>query len=780
MSEATAGETGVTGPDGVPESHSAAMARLMPGPERRRRLRRWRYAKDQISRIGVGVGGGSVVFALALIFVYLFIEVLPMFRGASVEPLISYPLPGAAVKGNPDQPRSDGLFMERYLEVGTHIGGDGRVTFFDVADGRVRDTRWMPVPPDVEITSYAAGDPRERVFAQGLGDGRVLIGQLDYRLLFPDGERYIESSIQFPLGDEPAVLDEQGRAIVVTAIQNTRQGHAVAGVTADNRILLAIYRTTTNFMTGARQVALETHRLPAIPAPATRLLLDRNLRNLFVGDASGRLHFIDISRPANARLRESVQVVPRGVEITAMEFLVGTVSIIVGGSDGSVSQWFAVRDDGNEYYLEQVRSFDPHAGAVRFIVPEYGRKGFYTGDSQGNLAIHYTTSSRTLFTARVTDQGLALGAVSPTNRGLMYVAADGTATFATLWNEHPQVSWSALWDRVRYEGRADENYIWQSSSASDDFESKFSMVPLTVGTLKAAFYAMLFAMPLAIMGAVYSAYFMTPRMRSFVKPSIEIMEALPTVILGFLAGLWLAPFVESNLPAVFGILILLPVAMLLMALAWSNLPPAIRHRIGSGWEAALLVPVVLVVGWLCVRASPHVELVLFDGSMRQWLTDVGITYDQRNAMIVGIAMGFAVIPTIFSIAEDAVFNVPKHLTQGSLALGATAWQTVVGVVLPTASPGIFSAVMIGFGRAVGETMIVLMATGNSPIVNFNIFEGMRTLSANIAVELPETAVGSSHYRILFLAALVLFGFTFIVNTIAEVVRQRLRSRYASL
>jgi phosphate transport system permease protein len=143
-------------------------------------------------------------------------------------------------------------------------------------------------------------------------------------------------------------------------------------------------------------------------------------------------------------------------------------------------------------------------------------------------------------------------------------------------------------------------------------------------------------------------------------------------------------------------------------------------------------------------------------------------------------MGFAVIPGIFSIAEDAVFSVPRHLTQGSLALGATRWQTMVGVVLPTASPGIFSAVMMGFGRAVGETMIVLMATGNSPVINFNIFEGMRTFSANIAVELPETAVGSTHFRVLFLAALVLLALTFVVNTIAEVVRQRLRQRYSNL
>jgi phosphate transport system permease protein len=780
MSEATADEAGSSGPGAVPESHSAAMARLLPKPDRRRRLRRWRYIKDQASRIGVAIGGGSVVFALALIFVYLFIEVLPMFRGASVEPQASYAMPGTGPQDDAVSARTDAVVLERYLEIAARIGGDGRVTFFGVADGLVRATSSMPVPADVTIASYGAGDARERVFAQGLSDGRVVIGQLDYRLIYPDGERYIQPSVQFPVGEDPVVLDPEGRAVVATAVQNTRQGHAVAGVTADQRVLLAIYRTTTNFMTGARQVTPETHRLPPIPAPATHILLDRNLRSVFVADTTGRLHVFDITRPAEARLRESVRVVPRGVEVTALQFLVGTVSVIVGGSDGSLSQWFPVRDEANEYYLEKIRTFAPHAGSVRFITPEYGRKGFYTGDSLGNLGVHYATSSRTLFSGPVAEAGLTLGAVSPTNSGLLYVAEDGTTTFANLWNEHPQISWSALWSKVRYEGRAEENYVWQSSSASDDFESKFSMVPLTVGTLKAAFYAMLFAMPLAIMGAVYSAYFMTPKMRSYVKPTIEIMEALPTVILGFLAGLWLAPFVESNLPAVFGILLLMPLAMLAMAAVWGYVPAGIRHRVGPGWEAALLIPVILLVGWWCIRASPYVELLLFGGSMRQWLTDVGITYDQRNAMIVGIAMGFAVIPTIFSIAEDAVFNVPKHLTQGSLALGATAWQTVVGVVLPTASPGIFSAVMIGFGRAVGETMIVLMATGNSPIVNFNIFEGMRTLSANIAVELPETAVSSSHYRILFLAALVLFGFTFIVNTIAEVVRQRLRTRYASL
>jgi len=261
-----------------------------------------------------------------------------------------------------------------------------------------------------------------------------------------------------------------------------------------------------------------------------------------------------------------------------------------------------------------------------------------------------------------------------------------------------------------------------------------SLVPITFGTLKAAFYAMMIAIPLSIMGAIFTVQFMSPQMRRVVKPSIEIMEALPTVILGFLAGLWLAPFVESHLPGVVTLLLVMPPGILLVAYGWQFIPETIRYRIPAGWEAALLLPVIMLIGWFALSMSPVIESQLFGGDIRVWMaSEFGVDFDQRNAIIVGLAMGFAVIPTIFSIAEDALFAVPKHLVQGSLALGATPWQTLVRVVLLTASPGIFSAIMIGFGRAVGETMIVLMATGNTPVMDFSVFQGMRTLSANIAV-----------------------------------------------
>jgi phosphate transport system permease protein len=207
----------------------------------------------------------------------------------------------------------------------------------------------------------------------------------------------------------------------------------------------------------------------------------------------------------------------------------------------------------------------------------------------------------------------------------------------------------------------------------------------------------------------------------------------------------------------------------------------VEYQVLKGREILLQIPLIIILVLLAmVLAGPFQDL-FFDGDLRQWISsEAGISYDQRNAVVVGCAMGFAVIPIIFSIAEDAIFNVPGSLSDGSLALGATRWQSLLRVVLPTASAGIFSALMIGLGRALGETMIVLMATGNTPIMDWNLFEGMRTLAANIAVEMPESEVAGSHFRILFLAALVLFLFTFVVNTGAEVVRQRLRDKYSSL
>ncbi len=747
---------------------------LLPRPEQRERLRRKRALKDNVSRYGIGAAGIGVVFALGMIFVYLFSEVMPLFKSAQVATEQTYAAPGLE-----HGEALEHLTIDRYDTLGATFTDTGRITFFELEGGSVRSSFEMPRPEDATQTTFATGFATSRAFAYGYDNGEISLGQVEYAITYPDNLRHIEPELTFPLGEEPLTLDEAGRAIQVLGLQVSDRGTYAAAELDDGTLAVTSFDRRENIMTGEVTVEQTTAELPGFEGSARQILIDNRFRHLYVSDEAGYIHHYDIGNLDSPDYRGAVRVTDSGY-VSKMAMLNGTVSIIAGTSDGQVRQYFPVRDDRNRHDLTHIRDFARYDASITHIEPEYTRRGFLVGDELGNLGIHHATASADVFDAPKTDGPLSRIAISPVNAMALFADENQQLQVASVSNPHPGISFSSLWRKVWYEGSSEPRYVWQSTAGGDEFEPKMSLMPLTLGTLKAAFYAMLFATPLALMGAIYTAYFMSPKLRGKVKPTIEVMEALPTVILGFLAGLWLAPFVENRLPAVFSILILMPIAMLAFAYLWSRLPERLRLRVPDGWEAVLLVPTILLVGWACVSASPYVEILFFDGSMRQWLTDNGFSYDQRNALVVGIAMGFAVIPTIFSIAEDAVFNVPKHLTQGSLALGATRWQTVVGVVLPTASIGMFSAVMMGFGRAVGETMIVLMATGNSPVMNFNIFEGMRTLSANIAVELTETAVGSSHFRILFLAALVLLAMTFLVNTLAEIIRQRLRKRYGNL
>ncbi len=734
-----------------------------------------RLVIDRLFKHLMSVGGISVIVAVSAIFFYLAGVVVPLFMPPSIEQENSYSAPGSASQ------KTVVLSGEEQREIGLRAADGGDLSFFRFDNGQLLSRHAIAVPEGARITSFAAAERRSYTMGFGLSDGRVVLAKHVYNVTFPDNKRKITPDIEYPLGEEPLAIDPRGMPISQLSVQHSDDGTTIVALTEDGRLLVSSVSVTSNMITGESSSEVEQAEISLPPPNVRRMLVEARQRELYILHGEATVTRYDIADKSNPRLIETVHLAGSKEKVTTLTILSGGFSLIVGTDSGKLSQWFPVRTESNNFALTRIREFEAMPGAVTAITPEFNRKAFIAGDDKGNLNSYFATSNRLLFSKKLSDQPLTVLGIPPRGNGYLAQDASGKVHSAVVHNDHPEVSFSSLWQKVWYESYEEPDYVWQSSAANSDFEPKFSLAPLTYGTLKAAAYAMLISIPLALLGAIFTGYFMAPRMRTLVKPSIEMMGALPTVILGFLAGLWLAPLVENNLTGVLLSILLLPVAMVGAAALWHLLPENLRNRVPPGWEAALQLPVVAFTVWLLFQVGHPIEAAFFGGDLPGWLSnEMGISYDQRNSLVVGIAMGFAVTPNIFSIAEDAIFSVPKHLTSGSLALGATPWQTLVGVVLLTASPGIFSAVMIGLGRAVGETMIVLMATGNTAVMDFSMFSGFRTLSANIGVEMPEAGVGETHYRLLFLSALVLFAFTFLVNTVAELVRQRMRDKYSTI
>ncbi|MEP4484671.1 MAG: ABC transporter permease subunit [Halioglobus sp.] len=732
----------------------------------------WRRTKDRIATVSITAGGAAVLVAILLIFFYLLYEVLPLFGSATIEQSGTQPWQGA----------QGPLYVavEEQGELGLSVHPSGVAEFFSVHSGSVIESESLVSGAD-QITVAAPESADSRLVAVGYESGQVRLFRHDYRLSYPGGQRVITPAFEWRYNDvELSLLDQP---VAQVAVRDTEDALVVVVRAASGELLGQRFSKEEDFLSGEITFEPEQLHLPALPSGQVTFYIGSSQRWLYYLTQEGAYYVVDLhNSDANGtqRVVDTGRLFELNGKLTASELLLGGLSLLAASDEGELVQHFMVREDG-DFRLQRIRSFHTDDEVIEKLMPEHRRKGFLALTHSGKLQIFHTTAHRRLLSESVVTLPVQAAAISPRGHSLVLLDQAGQLQHWRIDNEHPDISWSALWSEVWYESYDQPEYIWQSSASNNDFEPKYSFAPLAFGTLKAAFYTMLIAAPLAICGAIYTAYFMAPALRRKVKPLVELMEALPTVILGFLAGLWLAPFLEEQLTGVVTVMLVMPVGVLIFAYVWSQLPPRLRSAVPEGWHAAILIPVIIVIAWSCFSMNDWMELWLFGGDMRHWITnELGISFDQRNALVVGIAMGMAVIPTIFSIAEDSIFSVPKHLSYGSLALGATPWQTLVGVVLPTASPGIFSGLMIGLGRAVGETMIVLMATGNTPIMDANIFEGMRTLSANIAVEVPEAEVDSTHYRVLFLAAFVLFLFTFIVNTIAELVRQRLRVKYGSL
>ena len=750
-------------------------ARSRPQATALRRLR-----VDRIARHVVTAGGIGIIACIVGMLAFLLVETAPLGRSAAVG-AVQLTKSQSTTSAAADELRA--LCADEWGDLFASVDGAGRIVVSRRSDASVVEKRDMlaglePRPQVREVRTIIA----DRGFALATTDGRVLFQPLSWHVDFVSNksEHDVHRVSKPVFGDASTwIVAPAGRAfgawhMTAEADTNGITSIGVAAQLASGEI--AHVRATFEWNEFAEEWTKEVERGSLVsPVRLTAIALSETNDRLFGGTEDGRIL---------SWLPLSPETAPRTVAgdndpIRTLAFVFGQTSLVSGTASGKSTLWFERRVGDGEPELTRIRELPGLPTSIRQIVPSRRNKALLIADEGGHIALVYATTGALRWSPSTPIPSLHAVNLSPKADAILIASAAGIGR-ATHTDPHPEASSGALFGKVWYEGYEQPSYEWQSGG-TEDFEIKISLVPLIFGTVKGTFFAMLLSIPLAVLGAMFVSQFMHPRLRAWIKPAIEIMAAMPSVILGFIAALWLAPLVETGFCALLLMLLVLPIAVVLAGMLWMKIPRRRRERWMTGSEAFLFCAAIAGGIGLCILLENPVEGMLFGGDFPHWLKQtLGIDYEQRNAVVIAIAMSFAVVPIIFSISEDALSNVPRNLVSGSLALGASRWQTVVRVVLPTASPGIFSATMVGLGRAVGETMIVLMATGNTAILDWNPFNGFRSLSANIATEIPEAPHGSTLYRTLFLAALLLFVLTFVINTLAEVVRQRLRTRYASL
>ena len=725
---------------------------------------------DRLATHGVTLGGWVIIASILAILFVIVLEFYPLFKEptATLEQTLTTEVNGPVLATG----------LDEYREVAYLVTASG-IYFHSLVSSKTFLPVSLPELGGAAITAVSTSQVDESLVL-GLSDGRILPVRADFENRYQGDERTVEPAFA---ADALLSIRTDGEPVTLVTHRNTEDGLWIAGVIGPGEVEWIRIVEKRNLMgTSTKKTLRDTIAFP-VKGRISALMLDGIEGSLIAGTHTGQILRAWLPNEEDGSLAP-IDVVGAtaslDVGVTLLESLLGDYTLIVGDSSGGVSSFHWMdRADGLRG-LQKIHSFSPHSGPVEFFSKSLRTKGFLTGGG-GQIQVHYGSTGESQLALKH-PQGDSVQALSLSRKenGILVADTKGRLLHWNLNNPFPEITFKSVFGKVWYEGYEGPEYVWQSTGGTDAFESKFSLVPLIFGTLKGTLYALLFAVPLALLGAFYTSQFMHPRLKGVVKPAIEMMAALPSVVLGFFAALLIAPQVEKFLP---GILLvpLVITGVILAALLFYEGSEMLYGKIPAGREIAFLIPLTFIGAVLSFYIGQVVEAQFLFGDHRTFWHEVfNVTYDQRNALVVGLAMGFAVIPIIFTITEDSLSNVPEHLRASSLALGATPWQTAVNVILPTASPGIFSAVMIGFGRAVGETMIVLMATGNTPVMEWSIFNGLRALSANIAVELPEAPEGGTLFRLLFLAAFLLFVMTFIVNTVAELVRLRLRKRYRVL
>lgn len=945
-----------------------------------RRSSRWTRVKDRTAGVVITAGGMSVLLAMLGICVFLVWEAAPLLRPGSADPApaaaaaLDAAASPAVVRIQADAPRA--------------LLADARGTFrtVDLTTGAVLDERSV-LPEGFEATALAETPGGDRILF-GSADGRVVGVTFRYRAFqLADAEGLpglaeLPAGAAVPLGDEglrravaalagaPADLSERDyveRADGTTfrvrrleveagephalaagsgpvtrlAIAESSRGRRLAAMRGDGSLHFGEVRVRRRLdgRGASEQVSWRTldHGGAIDPAPDFLALLDGGA-SIVAASEGGRLLRL---RPDGGRaepVEAAALVEHAGDRLTVVRQARGSSSLIVGDSTGRLRALTVVNAgaDAEPATLDGRRmavTFDRAVGdaAVVSVGLSERDRTVAVGLADGGVQMFNLTSGKRVVSLPARKTGAAAGssalvALAPPLTGVASFAADGGYRYWRMNPGYPEASFASLFGRVHYEGRDRPEFVYQATPAEGE-EPKYSLVPLVFGTVKATVFAMLFAVPVSVLAAIYTSEFLHPKVRRVVKPSIELMASLPSVVLGFVAAMLLAPIVRDILPGLLIAFGVVPLAVLVAASLWRVVPLRHARRLPTLGQLGIIAAAGAVGVAASVAAGPPVERALFaptpddrrvaaglvepltpeatprwvaelgdidrsdalrlrnaglyavDGrivrpdrsqtpppsqtepSLRRWLDgDFGTAFPgwllalvppagvvvallrarlltrrwtalvagqprwrvgllelgrlaaqtvatlalaaavawvfqlrgldpresifgpftQRNTLVVGLIMGFAIIPIIFTLSEDALRSVPNALRAGSLGAGATPWQTAVRVVLPVAGSGIFSACMIGLGRAVGETMIVLMATGSTPTLDWNIFEGFRALSANIATEMPEVSRGGTHYRVLFLCGLTLFAMTLVINTTAEFVRQHFRRRNAAL
>lgn len=546
---------------------------------------------DRAADLLIRLGGLGIIVIVTLIFVFIGLQTLPLFRPAQQKEVFTAPLPGGAASGD-----VLALGVDEY---------ESYLYYVDGARGQLRYVDLHSHQPDAEFplrklagaraTAAYRLPVRDKLFI-GTSDGRVILAEAKFQVTYPDATTRAVKPLFTELG--AVVMSAEGIAITQVHGRQTGSGtfHFAAAL-ADGRVAVGKF-TEDELTEEAEPVGGK------FAGKITALLLDYEGNRLFVATDQRKLYqyYLEENREASFRVYDLPAT------ITAMDYSIGDVALLLGFDNGAVESWFGVREKPTDVLkpIHRIHTFESLPAAVTWLQPSARDKGFAVGARDGSLKLYFSTSERTLLTDRL-DSAIHAIAYAPKLTALFGLSANGTLRYTAVDNPHPEISLRTLFGKVHYEGYDEADYIWQSTGGTDDFESKFSLVPLIIGTLKGSFYGLLFAIPLAVFAALYTSQFMAPRLRGYIKPTVEIMAALPSVVIGFLAGLWFAPLLEDIMIGTLLAILIIPGTVLIGGGLWILLPRTTRHRVPAGMEFFLLVPLVLLGWWLAQTAGSLVD-----------------------------------------------------------------------------------------------------------------------------------------------------------------------------